>query len=205
MTYSAQNKPGPIETIVFKTVGHTTGYWWLLLAAGMLLITVGIWVINDPFQSYLALSWVFAWGMIGTGLVDILFGLLNRHTRRWIWWLLAGIADIVVGTFLFNNTLITILLLPVVIGLWTLYKGLMAIGDAFHIRSYKFGSWLRLLFTALAVVLMALFLLLCPVIGIENIFLISGCAFVAAGVFRVYMSFKLRSLKRTTKKFKTIT
>lgn len=191
---SAIIKPLQAEGLLFKTIHNILRNWWLLLINGLLLIGLGIWVIRSPFQSYLALSWLFAIGMIGTGILDVVFAGTNRHSKRWIWWLLAGIADIIVGAFLFENRLLTIILLPLVVGLWTFYKGFMAIGDALHIRTYQFGDWRRLLFMALLAVLMASLLLLCPVIGIENIFLFSGLAFIAAGLFRVYLSLKLRRI-----------
>jgi uncharacterized membrane protein HdeD (DUF308 family) len=72
----------------------------------------------------------------------------------------------------------------------------MAIGDAFHIRTYKFGNWRRLLFTAAVALMMALLLMACPVIGIENIFLFSGLAFIAAGIFRIYLSLKLLAIEQ---------
>ena len=190
----ATQQPEPVKSTVLATVRQSISKWWIFLIAGLLLIAAGIWVINAPFQSYLALSWVFAVGMIGSGLADISLALFNRHSRRWVWWLIAGIADIIIGVFLFNNTLLTIILLPVVIGLWTLYRGVMAIGDVFHLRAYPFFNWHRLLITALAAGAMALFLLACPAIGIENIFLFSGLAFIATGIFRVYLSFNLRNL-----------
>ncbi len=192
--FTTQQKE-PVNSTVFATGRQSISQWWILLIAGLLLIGVGICVIDAPFRSYLALSWIFAVGMTGTGLADIFLALFNRHSRRWVWWLLAGIADIIIGVFLFNNNLLTIILLPVVIGLWTLYRGVMAIGDVFHLRAYPFFNWHRLLITALAAVAMALFLLACPAIGIENIFLFSGLAFVAAGIFRCFLSLKLRNLK----------
>lgn len=189
------HQPEPVNSTILATVRKSISQWWILLITGLLLIAVGVWVINAPFQSYLALSWIFAVGMIGTGLADIFLALFNRHSPRWVWWLLGGIADIIIGAFLFNNTLLTIILLPVAIGLWTLYHGVMAIGDVFHFRAYPFFNWHRLLTTALAAVAMALILLACPAIGIENIFLFSGLAFVAAGIFRCFQSLKLRNLK----------
>jgi uncharacterized membrane protein HdeD (DUF308 family) len=184
------------EAPFFKTIRIILRHWWLLLINGVLLIAVGIWVIRSPFQSYLVLSWLFAIGVIGTGILDIVFAWTNRHSKRWIWWMLAGIADVVVGTYLFNNKLITILLLPIIIGLWTFYKAFMAIGDAIHIRSYHFGNWRRLLFMAVLAVFMALLLLACPVIGIENIFFFSGLAIIAVGLFRLYLSLKLRKIEQ---------
>lgn len=191
--------PKQLKDELFKTLSDILRHWWLMLAAGMLLIAVGVWVLYHPFQSYLTLSWVFAVGMIGVGALDIIFAWNNRHSKRWIWWLIAGIADIVVGTYLFNETLITIVFLPLIIGLWTFYKGFMAIGDTFHIRAYNFTNWRRLLFTAVVALLMASLILLCPVIGIENIFLFSGMAFLAAGLFRVYLSYKLFIIEREIK------
>lgn len=183
-----------------KTVISILRHWWLMLIAGLLLLVVGTWVVFHPFQSYLTLSWLFAVGMVLTGLLDIIFAWKNRESKRWIWRLLAGIADIVVGTYLFNNTLITIVFLPLVIGLWTFYKGFMAIGDALHIRTYKVGNWRRLLFTAIVALMMALLLMACPVIGIENIFLFSGLAFIAAGLFRIYLSMKLLTIEQKIKR-----
>ncbi|MCC8425487.1 HdeD family acid-resistance protein [Mucilaginibacter sp. UR6-11] len=187
-------EPLPVENLLIKTMQDILKNWWLLLIAGLLLAGLGAWIIRSPFQSYLTLSWLFAVGMIGTGLADILFAWTNRHSKRWIWWFLAGIADLVIGTYLFNNKLITIVLLPLIVGLWTFYKGFMAVGDALHIRAYNFGNWRRLLFTAVLVVLMASLLLLCPVVGIENIFFFSGLAFLAAGLFRIYLALKLRQI-----------
>lgn len=179
-----------------KKIAGILRHWWLMLVTGLLLLGIGTWVLYHPFQSYLNLSCFFAIGMVITGLLDIIFALKNRQNRRWMWWLLAGIADIVVGIYLFNNTLITIVFLPLVIGLWTFYKGFMAIGDAFHIRTYKFGNWRRLLFTAAVALMMALLLMACPVIGVENIFLFSGLAFIAAGIFRIYLSLKLLAIEQ---------
>ncbi|MCQ6959204.1 HdeD family acid-resistance protein [Mucilaginibacter aquariorum] len=178
----------------FNDIRDILRNWWLLLATGLLLISVGIWIIDSPFQSYLTLSWVFAIGIVGTGILDILFALTNLESKRWRWWLLAGVFDLFAGAYLFNNSLITIVLLPLVIGLWTCYKGCMAIGDALHVRAYSFGNWRRLLFTGLVVVFMAALLLACPIIGIENIFLFSGLSIIAAGVFRVYWAMQLRRL-----------
>lgn len=185
----------PSESLVSKTIRLVVSRWWLLAAAGLLLLSIGIWVIRSPFQSYLTLSKVFAMGMIGTGLSDIFLAVFNKHSKRRIWWLLAGIADIVIGIYLFNNILFTIILMPLVIGLWTLYRGVIAIGDVFHLRDFPMGNWHHLLIVAIAAVVMALFLLACPYIGIENIFLFSGLSFVAAGLFRLYLALILRNLK----------
>lgn len=168
--------------------------WWFLLTAGLFLIGIGICVIYSPFQTYLTISWVLPPAMVGTGVLDIMFAWTNRHSKRWVWWLLAGLADVLLGVYLFDNQLVTILLLPVLVGLWTWYKGLIALGDAWHIRSYGMGNWRRLLLSAVIAVVMAGLVLSCRFVGLENIFLLSGLAFIAAGIYRVLWALRMRRI-----------
>lgn len=191
--------PDKVKDPLFSTLSHILRHWWLMLVTGLLLTGAGVWVLYYPFWSFLALSRFFSAGMVGAGLLDILFALNNRRSKRWMWWLPAGIADIVIGVYLFNDALIAIVLLPLIIGLWTFYKGFMAIGDAWHIQFYGAGNWRRLLFTAVLVLLMGLLLMVCPLIGIENIFLFSGLALIAAGLFRIHLSLKLLAIERKIK------
>ncbi|MES2265116.1 MAG: DUF308 domain-containing protein [Bacteroidota bacterium] len=188
------DKPQNFKITVYHILHSVLQDWLILFADGLLLFSVGLWVIYSPFGLYLNLSFVFAAGIAATGIADIIFAWKNRHHKRWIWWLLVGIADIIIGSYLFTNTLITIILLPIIISLWTIYKALMSLGDALHIRAYSRGNWRRLLFIAVVALVMATLLLACTLIGIENIFLFSGVAFVSAGLFRIFWALKLRQL-----------
>jgi len=183
-----------IRSVLFDKLRPVLRNWWFLLAAGLVLISIGIWVIVSPFESYLAISWVIVPALVVTGVLESLFALTNRHSRRWIWWLVAGLLDVLFGVYLFDNQLVSILLLPVLIGLWTFYKALMAVGEALHIRSYPVGNWHRLLFAAIIVLIMAALVLSCQFFGIENVFLFSGLAFIAAGTYRVYWALRLRRI-----------
>ena len=128
----------------------------------------------------------------------MIFSIMNHQSvRRWGWALTAGIIDLFVGGYLLNNPLITMVFLPLIVGLWMLFKGIMAIGDSLHIRSHGFADWKRLLFTAITIILLALLILACPVLGLENLILLTGLAFIVTGIFRIYLSLKLRSLKHT--------
>jgi uncharacterized membrane protein HdeD (DUF308 family) len=191
-----------MKTLSFKMIENMIRYWWLVLMAGILLIAVGIWVIKVPFGSYLSLSWIFAIGMIGTGVFEIFFSYINcGSARRWGINLVAGIVDLLVGGYLLENPLITILLLPLIVGLWVLFRGMTAIGDALHIRSHGVKGWKRLLFTAITIMVLALLILACPIIGIENLIYLTGLSFIAAGFFRIILSLKLQRLRHDYKEF----
>ncbi|MGZ3755528.1 MAG: HdeD family acid-resistance protein [Mucilaginibacter sp.] len=191
-----------MKTLNFKMIESMIRYWWLMSLAGILLIAVGIWVIKAPFGSYLSLSWVFAVGMIGTGVFEMFFSYINcGSAKRWGLNLIAGIVDLLVGGYLLYNPLITMLLLPLIVGLWVLFRGMTAIGDALHIRSHGVKEWKRLLFTAMTVIVLALLILACPMIGIENLIFLTGLAFIAAGFFRIILSLKLQKLKHDYKEF----
>jgi uncharacterized membrane protein HdeD (DUF308 family) len=63
-----------------KTIRESINYWWLILLSGVLLIIVGIWVISSPIESYLSLSLLFAWGILLTGIFEIIFAVSNRKS-----------------------------------------------------------------------------------------------------------------------------
>lgn len=134
--------------------------------------------------------------MISTGLFELVFLVVNhRSIRRWLWPMIGGIADLVIGGYLLENPLIGMLLLPVLVGLWFLFRGITAVGDALHIRSHGYKGWKRLLFKAFTILLMAGLILAFPAIGLENLILWTSLAFIAAGVFRCYLTLKIRQWK----------
>jgi len=197
ITNTSPPQNAPVKTTLHILVKH----WWLLSINGVFLIAAGFWIIKSPFQTYLALSKVFALSMICTGLLDIFFAWNNRHNKRWTWRFPAGLIDLATGVFLFNNELIAIFIFPLMIGIWTLLKAFIALGDTFHIRNYNISNWRRVMFLALVIVVIAILLLLCPAIGIENIFLFSGAALIIIGCFRIFLSLKLYKIKQIDKIF----
>lgn len=185
-----------METSSFNVLRNIINHWWLILVAGILLVGMGIWFIVSPFQSFLSLCLAIAAVMIASGSFEITFSIKNHKSiKGWSWLLAAGLIDLFIGFYLYNYPLITMVILPLVIGVWILFRGIVAVGNALHMRSYGFKSWRWLAFMATTIILLALLILLYPIYGIKTLIFWTGIAFIVSGIFRIYLSLKFIKLK----------
>jgi uncharacterized membrane protein HdeD (DUF308 family) len=88
--------------------------------------------------------------------------------------------------------------LPFILAFWLLYRGSFSIGLAFDMRSYGDKNWGWFLFLGIAILFFGLMVLINPAFGAANIIIWTGSAFIFAGIFRIYLSVKLRKLKKIT-------
>jgi len=185
-----------METIRLKAVKNVTRHWWLMLFAGVLLIGLGVWVIIAPVDSYLSLSMTFAVGMVLAGLFEVMFSITNyKHIQGWGWTLAGGMIDLFLGAYLLYYPLLTMIVLPLIIGFWMLFRGFMAIGSSIELRAYGMMDWGWLMFTGIMIIVVALIILGNPLFGIINIIIWTALAFIISGIFRIYLALKLREFR----------
>lgn len=112
----------------------------------------------------------------------------------WGWTLIGGLLDIVIGVYLLAYPLLTMSVLPFILGFWLLFKGFSAIGFAIDLKSYDESNWGVLLALGIIILLFAGMVLAVPAFGVLNIILWTSLSFIAAGVFRVVLAFRLKRL-----------
>ncbi|HEY0177408.1 MAG TPA: DUF308 domain-containing protein [Pedobacter sp.] len=180
-----------------KTQNINLTYWWLILIAGLLLFGLGIWVVVSPLNSYISISLALSIVMLVTGIAELIFAIVNfKSIETWGWIFVSGLIDLSIGGYLFLYPLITMAILPVIIGLWLLFRGFIVISNSFDMRSYGFKDWGWLMLAGILIVVLALMILSNPVFGIINIIFWTGLAFVWAGISRILLSLKLRKFKK---------
>lgn len=180
-----------------KSIRSSVQYWWLFLLTGILLIIIGLWVFSSPVTAYLSLSILFAVGILVSGIFEIIFAIANNKTMEsWGWILASGILDLFIGIYLSSYPMVTVTVLPFILGFWLLFRGFMAIGLALEIRSYGAKDWGWQLFLAILILFLGFMVLANPAFGVANIIVWTGLAFIAAGIFRIYIAMKLRGLKK---------
>ena len=119
-----------------KTVRH----WWLYMLTGILSIIAGIVVLCNPIESYLTLSIMFGVLMLISGIVELVVSSTSRNyftTRSYS--IVGGILDLLIGLFLCCYPRITLIVLPVILGVWMMFHSFMIIGlgsdmDSFRVR-----------------------------------------------------------------------
>lgn len=172
---------------------YAAQFWWLMFCSGVLFVCLGIWILASPVASYLSLSLLFAFGMIFSGLFELVFSIGNRKKLHgWGWTLAGGLIDVVLGCYLLNFPLLTMIVMPIIIGLWMLFRGFMAIGSSIELRAYGVLDWLWLLFTGVLIVVLSLLIIGHPLFAAINVVIWTAFAFILSGIFRVFLSLQLR-------------
>ena len=147
-----------METFIEKilsSAGRTVRHWWMFLVAGLLLVVGGITVFFYPAESYATLSIMFGVLMLVSGVVELVTACTSRN-----WFLMrsssivGGIFDVLLGLILCLYPGITLVLLPIMLGIFMLYHSFMTIGfgsdedqpmkypfsESFYARSKKEGE-----------------------------------------------------------------
>ena len=103
-------------------------HWWLLLLAGMLSIALGIAVFVFPLESYLTLSILFGVLMLVIGAAQLIISATSGNYLMMRGYLIVGgIIDLLMGIFLCVNPGVTIVALPIIMGICVRYNSFLVI------------------------------------------------------------------------------
>ena len=181
---------------IFKEIKEAVKYWWLLLLTGLILVSVGIWVFASPATAYLSLSILFGASILTIGFFETVFAIsAHKSLEGWGWTLASGLLDIMIGAYLSAYPVITMAILPFILGFWLLFRGFSDIGFSFDLKFYGDSNWGWFLLFAIGIIFFAFMILAVPAFGVANIIAWTGLSFIFAGVFRIILALKLRKLK----------
>jgi uncharacterized membrane protein HdeD (DUF308 family) len=180
----------------YNVIGYDTRYWWLLLGGGILFIVVGFWIIFSAQKTYLFLSMLLSIGMLATGLFETLFSLVNRKLiKDWGWIFGGGLIDFLLGLYFLEYPLLSLIFMPMVIGIWMLFRGFMTISSSVKLNMLGMVDWIWMMITSALLILPSIVILINPFVGLINIVRYTGAAFILSGLFRIFFSQQLRRLK----------
>ncbi len=179
----------------FKRIKNAIKYWYFPLLLGLLFIGIGIWVFKTPLESYLTLAKLFSISFILYGLGEIIFSISNKdELENWGWMLSSGIFTLLVGILLVMNPAISVITLPFYVGFVILFRSIGAISFSLDLKSYGVLDWGNLMAIGILGVLFAFILIWNPLFGGLSVVVWTALAFIIAGVYSIYFSFKLKKL-----------
>ena len=160
----------------------------MFLLRGLLFILLGVYMFSAPFRSYVALSLLFGIIVLIAGVVELIHAFSNRHTRSWWWHLLVGIIDLVLGIVLVSNITVSMTVLPFVLGVWFLFRGVSLLTLSSAVRQ---SFWV--IAGGILTILFALLLMFNPAFGAITIVSWTAVAFIIAGIFNGLLAFRLKA------------
>jgi uncharacterized membrane protein HdeD (DUF308 family) len=167
-------------------------YQWLLALKGAILILVGLLTLGFPGAAYLGLVIYFSVALLGTGIALLLFAVANRRVLEgWGWQFTEGCLDVLIGFILLAHPTLTVFTLPVMIGLWAIFNGLLTLNGIWSMRRRGFVQWMWVALGGAFTLLFGFFTLFSPAAGMLALVLLTALTFMGAGISSLITAYRL--------------
>ena len=181
-------------------LGYAVKNWWMSLLLGLLYIAVALCLLFAPVSSYVALSVIFSISILVSGILEIFFAAGNKKTiSSWGWYLAGGIIDLILGIFLMASPGLSMEVLPFVLAFWLMFRGFSATGYSMDLKRYGTRNWGWYMVFGILAILCSIGVIWQPALGAFTLVYMIAYALLIIGIFRVMLSFELKSLHKRNK------
>jgi uncharacterized membrane protein HdeD (DUF308 family) len=157
------------------------------IALSVLLILAGLIAIFIPGVSGLAITLIFGWLMIVSGVTHFIFAFKSHTTGHVIWEILLGIVYLVAGFYLIMHPLSGLLTLTLFLACYLFFEGIFEIIQFFQIRPRHGAGWL--LFDAIVTLILAVMIWRSwPSSSVWVIGTLVGISMLFSGISRLMLS-----------------
>ena len=195
-----------METLAQKIIskaGRAVRHWWLGLIAGILLVAGGIAVFCNPVESYLTLSIMFGILMLVTGIVELVVACTSRNYFALRGYSVAGgILDLLLGILLCIYPQMTLVLLPIMLGVYMLYHSFMIIGFGSDLQAFRVPGAGWSIAMGVILLLLSAFVLINPFsVGVGAVVVLTGISMLLLGAAFMTGSFRMKGIHKYFKTF----
>lgn len=174
--------------------------WWITLLLGVFYIFLGSWILRKPLEIYVLLSHIFSAVIVLSGIFWIAFSLIAKEDLPvWGWFLVGGVLELVIGTFLIMHPTVYLTILPFFIGFWLLVGGIMGIGSSLLYKSLGGPSWGWFLGLGILTVLYSILLIANPIFAGISIVFMTSFSLITLGIYKMVFAFKVRMVHKSVK------
>jgi len=186
-----------MENHLLSSFKKAIKHWWVSLLVGIIAIALGIWCMFTPLTTFAALTIVFVVSFFVGGISEIAFSLANKDSmKNWGWTLAVGIIDLIFAIILLANMELAPLMLCYLIAFWIMLQAIWGIGMSLDLQAIKNSGWGWLLALSILGLFASFLLLFQPAVAGLFAAYIIAFAFLAYGILRIYLAFRLKSLEK---------
>lgn len=163
--------------------GRVVKHWWLMMLAGILCIAAGVAVFIFPMESYMALSILFGVLMVLVGAAQLIIASTSGNYLAMKGYVIAGgILDLLLGLFLCIYPAVTVVLLPIMLGIWMMYHSFMIIAFAGDLDTFKLSGSGWVTFGGILLLILSILVLVNPFgAGIATVIVFTGIGLILFG------------------------
>ena len=171
--------------------------WWLMLAAGVIFLAIGIFAFVDPLTSYLKLvKFTGIALLVNGGILLTMVILQSKYPNERKWMQAESILHLFFGILFLFNPLLAFIALPYFIGVWVLLVGILKIFAALSLRRTVRG-WLFILLVGALCALFGLLLLFIPLPKATGITMLIGVFGLIMGALYTFDAYRFRKKAET--------
>lgn len=171
-------------------------HWWLLLLSGLLCMVAGILVFVFPMESYITLSIIFGVLMLVTGAAQLIIASTSGNylaMRGYV--VVGGVLDLILGIFLCVYPAVTVVLLPIMLGIWMMYHSFMIIAFGGDLETFKVNGSGWVIVGGILLLLLSFLVLVNPFsVGITTVIVLTGVGLIVFGCLLCGESLLLRRI-----------
>jgi uncharacterized membrane protein HdeD (DUF308 family) len=179
-------------------VARTVKHWWLMLIAGLVCLAMGVVVFVFPLESYVTLAILFGVMMLAVGAIQLIVASTsgNYLTMRG-YFVVGGVMDLILGIFLCIYPDVTLVALPIMLGIWMMYNSFVIIAFGGDMETFRLGGSGLVIVGGVILLLLSAIVLLNPFsAGIATVIILAGIGLLVLGCLLSMLSLKLKHIDR---------
>jgi len=167
--------------------------WWLLIIKGLLLIALSFLIFKHTRESIMTVSVFMGAGLIIMGITLLIISLEMKKTMdNWSWRLAEGLMDIVFGFFLLAHPGITAEVIPIFVGFWIIFYGVIMLTSAIQLPDANGFEKKGVIIFAILTLLLGFLVSFNPTIGVFTMGILIGVPVMIIGLANIFFALRLR-------------
>ena len=168
------------------------------MLAGILCIIAGICVFAFPLESYVTLSILFGVLMLLTGATQLIIASTSgNYLMMRGYFIVGGILDVILGIFLCVYPGVSLVVLPIMMGLWLMYHSFMIISFGGDMVTFRLSGGGMLILLGVLLLILSIFVLVDPFsVGVVAVLTVAGVGLIMLGLIFCAISVKLKDLHK---------
>lgn len=177
-------------------VSRAVQHWWLMLLAGILCVVLGIIVFVFPLESYVTLSILTGVVMLIVGAAQLIIASTSgNYLAMRGYMVVGGVIDLLLGIFLCVYPGVTLVILPIMMGIWMMYHSFMMIAFGGDLDTFRISGGGTVIFGGVILLLLSILVLANPFrAGIAAVIVVAGVGFLLLGILLCRVAMKLKSI-----------
>ena len=174
-------------------------HWWLIGIAGLLCIVAGVSVLIFPIQSYVALSIILGIIVLLVGIAQLIVATTSaNYLAMKSYWVVGGVLDIILGILLCIYPNVTLVLLPIMLGIWMMYHSFIILAFGGDMENFRISGSGLTIFGGVMLLLLSVLILINPFgAGVATVIAITGVGLICFGALLCMTSVKFREIHKT--------